>query len=173
MGTPRERTQLTASLTLGALLLGGCDGRALEDDLRMSIAGEETAVVVDLSCEACAAEVDVDVYFDPDAYLNPDDEVVLEQFRVDYELPGVDDVPYLAGVLEQLVRPEDQANFVVLVAGSAQREHVRDESPEDDVEGRATLTLAGYDSDDAQVFVEKELAIRFVHGSAALEEPAP
>ena len=173
MRTPRACAQLTVCLALGSFFTSACKGRALEEDLRMSIAGEEQAVSVDLSCEACAAEVVVDAYFDPDAYLNPDDEVVLEQFRVDYALEGVDDVPYLAGVLEQHVRPDDDASFTVLLAGSAQREHVGSESPDDDVEGRATLTLAGYDSDDEQVFVEQEIAIRFVHGSSVIEEPAP
>jgi len=173
MRTPHECAQLTFCLALGVLLESGCSSRPLEDDLRMSVTGQGQAVTVDLSCDACAAEVDVSAYFDPDAYLDPADEVVLQQFRVDYALDGVDQVPYLAGVLEQHVRPDDEASFVVSVAGSAQRAHVREASPDDDVEGRATLTLAGYDSDDQQAFVEADIAIRFVHASAAVEEPAP
>lgn len=139
----------------------------------MSIA-DQGQTVVDLSCESCQTSISVNVFFDPDAYVADEDEVVLEQYRVDYDLEALDDAPpFLAGVLEQHVRPDDDASFVINVAGSAQREHVREQSEGDDVEGRATLTLAGYDSDDQQVFVEQTIAIRFEHRSGGAEETAP
>jgi hypothetical protein len=171
MRTFQARAQLTAAV-LGVLLGSGC-GRTLEDDLRVSIAGEGRTVVVDLGCATCVPAVDVDVYFDPDAYLADDDEIVIEQYRVDYDLSGVGRVPYFAGVLELHVRADEDGSFVATLAGTAQREHVLQASPEDDVEGRATLTLAGYDSDDEQAFIETEIPIRFVHGRGAREGSEP
>jgi hypothetical protein len=172
MTTFQARAQLTGA-ALGVLLASGC-GRTLEEDLRISVAGEGRTVVVELGCAECVPAVDVDVYFDPDAYLAEDDEVVIEQYRVDYDLSGLTGrVPYFAGVLELHVRADEDGSFAATLAGTEQREHVLEQSPEDDVEGRATLTLAGYDSENEQAFIETEIPIRFVHGHGALEESTP
>jgi hypothetical protein len=165
---------MQACLSLGALVAGGCEGRSLEDDLRMTVTGDAAPVVVDLACDGCGTWVEVEVYFDPDAYVAEDDEVVIEQYRIDYELDRVDEQPpFLAGQTEQHVWADDRASFLLSLAGSAQIEHVREHSGGDAVEGRATLTVAGYDDQDEQVFVEKALAIRFEYGSGAEQESAP
>ena len=158
----------------GLALSFGCEGRKLADDLLVSVADQGEVLVVNLECEPCMPSVRVGMHFDPNAYLTDDDEIVIEQFRIDYDLAGVSrTVPYFAGVLQQSVRPMDDASFVVQVIGTAQRAHLLEVSPDDDVHGRATLTFAGYDSDDQQAIVETELAIRFAHSAVSDTGTAP
>ena len=157
-------------LVVGVLALGfagGCDSDAVEDTLRVRLDLGQP-LTVDTFCEGgCAGADELTVrieYPDYPAELQPRDEWVdFEQFRIDYALSTLDDeVPFFAGTSSVTVAPGDQASFSVTVAGSPQRAFVYDAIGGELAAGHATLTLAGYDWDNNQVFIERDFDIRFV-----------
>jgi hypothetical protein len=147
-------------------LLWGCSSSATEDLMKVTFAPYSTPVTVDTSCEnsGCADwnRVAVTVEFDSDSYVAEDTQVDLEQYRIEYDLSDIEDeVPYFASPLEVSVVPDETTTFYVYVAGQTQRDFVRKAAGGKPVHGLALLTLAGYDQQDEQVFLEKGFDIEF------------
>jgi hypothetical protein len=154
-----------------ALPVLGCDPEPIEDDLRLSLGTDGEPVTVPIGCESpCDGDARLDVELEyVDDFRTDDETFELVQYRVDYDLPGTDgDVPYFAGDRGLTLAPGDTASFSVKIAGDAQRQFLLQELGEDayGLEGRATLTLAGYDSLNAQVFIEGDFDVRFVDVAA-------
>jgi hypothetical protein len=144
----------------------GCDTTATEDQMVLTFAPYSTPVTVDVKCEngGCSGEerISAKVAFDPDTYVPEGTRVEFEQYRVEYDLADVEDeVPYFANPLDLVVLPEETTAFYVYAAGQTQRDFVREAVGLETVRGTALLTLAGYDNQDEQVFLEKEFDISF------------
>lgn len=122
------------------------------------------ALLVDTTCEVtCGGEDQISVLIDyPDRQYIEDEVIELVQYRVDYDVPLVPgEIPYFAGTLGVSLAPGNGTTLALTAAGSRQRDFVGERVGGDNVAGTATLTLAGYDWDDAQLLIEGEFDIRF------------
>jgi hypothetical protein len=150
-------------LTLILLCALGCDPEPVEEDLRVRFP-DASRVEVDVDCGGgCGGTSRLGVEIEYDAEFRPDDETVeLLQYRIDYELDGLDEQPpFFADEQGIALTPGDVVSFDVTPAGPAQREFVREQADGESVSGVATITFAGYDYDDAQIFIEADFPIRF------------
>ena len=122
------------------------------------------AVDVDTRCEngGCDSLEQVEASVSIDAHGHADAAIEILQYRVDYDLVGVaEQVPYYASETNLTVSADTAATLTVNAAGERQREWIIARFGFDQLQGTATLTLAGYDQDDNVKQAEAEFAIRF------------
>jgi hypothetical protein len=155
-------------------LLWGCDTGTLEDRLVLTFAPYSTPVNVDTDCGngGCGGQerIAATLGFDRDSYVAEDTRVQFEQYRVEYDLPDIEpDVPYFASPLDLVVTPAETTTFYFYAAGQTQRDFVREAAGGEPAQGTARLTLAGYDDQDEQVFLEKGFDISFADFRASAE----
>ena len=151
----------------------GCGSDSAAERLVLALGDGGGVLLVDTTCEAtCGGDDQIAVRIDyPDRQYVDDEVIELTQYRVDYDVrlvPG--DIQYFAGMLGVSLAPGSGTTVTLTVAGTEQRKYVREHIDDEIVAGTATLMLAGYDWDNAQVFVEREFDIRF--GDLALGDTA-
>jgi len=119
---------------------------------------------VDTRCDngGCEGPVQLEVQVSVEAKDHPNAAFEILQYRVDYDLSGVEEqVPYFAGVTSLNVSADTPATLNVHAAGERQREWVLSRYGYDSIDGTATLTLAGYDQDDKVITSEAPFDIQF------------
>lgn len=144
-----------------------CDATPVDDDLVLT---PEPGASVDVGCgQACDEDGHVSVrleYLDRDRPMS--DAFELAQYRVDYSGPALSErVPFFASELTSTLHPGETQAFTLPVAGTAQREAMRElvrQSAEGIVAATATLTFAGRGPDDERIFIETDLPIFFHDG---------
>lgn len=107
-------------------------------------------------------QLDATLTFDQQAFVSGTAQVEILQYRVDYALNGLtDQPPYYAGRTDVLCDVGASQDFNVRAAGQAQRDWVYARYLGQQVDGHATLTLAGYDELNNQVEVSADFDISF------------
>lgn len=162
---------LCTVLSLTALSSAGCEPAPTSELLRITFGSGEFAppVEADTLCAngGCDGfeQLEAQLEFDSDgAFISGDAYVEIAQYRVDYDLAGVDDEdqpPYYANETSVLCDVDETVTFNVLTVGQVQREFVRSRFGTQAIDGTGTLTLAGYDHRNAIVQVEASFAISF------------
>lgn len=162
--------KLVCCLIPTLLVTAACGPSATEDALAITFGSGAGAppVQVDVDClnggcesiEELAGEL---TYSDEEATA-VDAEVEILQYRIDYALaaPHDDvDLPYFAGHVALTVKVGETVGFNVVAAGEKQRQFILARYPDDQLRGTATLTLAGYDQQNEQVFPRADFDIYF------------
>ena len=159
-----------AIIILSFIAAAGCDATAADERVTVTPTAVGTATTIQTTCgDACEQDgvLDLDLAYADDYF--PQDEVVeLLQYRVDYYLDGFDTrVPYFAGRMQLKLEPGAETSVSLPIAGAAQRALVRQNAGKRTIYGTAEITLAGYDWDNKQVYLEFETPVRFVAGDTA------
>jgi hypothetical protein len=151
-----------------AVVLGmiACDSDAVDNKLGVTLVPYSTPVKVDTFCDngGCVGKKELtgDVSFNTNSYVAEGTTVEFQQYRVDYVLTDIaKEVPFFAAPIEFSVSPKQTGNFTILAAGRAQRTFVYKAVGTKRIEGKATLTMAGYDNHEKQVFIDKQFDISF------------
>jgi len=154
-----------------ALGVTGCQPSETSDQLRISFGTGEFAppVEADTLCSngGCDGFEQVEAQLDFDSggsFTSSDAYVEILQYRVDYDLAGVDDEeqpPFYANETSVICNIDEPATFNVLTVGQTQRDYVRSHFGTEQIDGTATLTLAGYDHRNGVVQVDANFAISF------------
>lgn len=154
--------QMLASRIPFIALLIPCFGCAEDAKLSIEINGGQP-VEVDTRCDngGCDEPVHVEALLSIKGDDHPNATVEIFQYRVVYDLSGVEDVPYHAATTNLDVSVTAPATLTAVAASERQRAWVLSEVGYDRVEGTATLELAGYDQDDEVVLAEAEFEILF------------
>lgn len=146
-------------------LLLGCDDASVKGNLALSArpSGGAELRVDDVCDPECAGSDKVDLHI---SYRSTGSvqqhKVELVQYRVDYALTGVAGaVPFYGGRSSFEVAPGEDKVQSLVVVGSVQRDFVRSAVGGAAVTGTATLTLAGYDHDNHQIFLDTSFVVRF------------
>lgn len=156
-----------------AAALGGCDPVPIEERLEVRVLGDQPTVI-DVSCGAdrCLSHgatlgIEYGETYDPDEYVE------FEQYRVDFELDSGEDLPFFAARHSFELRPGEGTMRTFILAGPAQLEAVAPDAFDRPVTGRATIALAGYAYDNAQVFVyaDVDIELRDVADPGGPDEP--
>lgn len=152
------------ALGLGLLAAAGCSSDSAADRLRFNLNTGGGPVQVDTVCGGVCGggdQLEVGIGYASEG-ARGDETIELHQYRVDYhEVRFVGEVPFFAGTLSVAIGPGENRTAVLTVAGTAQRNHIRDAIGGDPVSGTATLTFAGYDWDGEQFTAESVFDIRF------------
>lgn len=156
------------------LVSAACGPESSADRLELSIDPGEGAVSVDTRCRVDCSDGKLGIGISyPDSNYRVDDQIVLLQYRVDYDVPGVKgEIPFFASPLELTLAPNDVEIMQLAVAGSEQRAFVRKALGDKTVLGTATLQFAGYDWSDDRVFLDTRFSVRFGAGDGASPEPS-
>jgi len=157
-------------LALGVLMLG-CDAKSTADRLQLTLGAEGGPVSVDTTCaETCGGndQLALHVAYSDDLYP-PQETIELLQYRIDYDLRGASKVklPFFAGKTRITLIPGGSADVSLAAAGSAQRALALENHPTETLAGTATLSVAGYDWDNAEVVVTATFDIEFSDLGAA------
>ena len=157
----RRGIHVHASLVLA---LAGCGAPSTADWLTLRFVTEGGPFAIDTLCDNGGCEADsalwASVAYDEAGGVVPDASVELLQYRVDYVVEGLaEPVPYLAGGLAVRVLAGAETSFALVLAAYRQREHLLEHLGQEAVEGRASVTLEGYDAGDLLVRLRAELAI--------------
>lgn len=133
----------------GSLLavLVGCEPVRTADYLQITFGGPAQ---VDVACANGGCEtldtVAVTVTWTEDPLFLADDTIEIAQYRIDYVVPGIEEIPFYAGYTTQYLTPGATVTFDVPVVGGTQRELLGDAiGAGETVTGSATLTLGGWD----------------------------
>lgn len=147
------------------LLLLACDEDSVDANLSLTAdANGGTLLRVD---DVCAPECAGDLMINSHLSYHSTGSVQLVkveivQYRVDYALPGAaSDVPFYGGKTSFEIMPGETKVQSLVAVGSAQRDFVRRATGGAPVGGTGKLTLAGYDEDNHQVFIETGFEVRF------------
>lgn len=127
---------------------GGCEVAPVTDYLQVDF---PSAIEVDDNCRDGGCEeaeaLDVEVTWKDDGTYVDDSEVVIHEYRIDYESPDLDEeIPYFAGYTEQHVAVGETAEFSIPPLGNVQRQLFEDLIPSQEIytiTGR--VTFAGWD----------------------------
>jgi hypothetical protein len=140
----------------------GCGSPSVADDLTLTV-DANGELNVDTACRpSCGGDDSVSGVISYESDTRPEgDTVDFKQYKVDYTLHGIADVPYFAGRSDLPLRPGASESFTLQVVGSAQRQFVRKAMKGKPVSGTAKLQFAGYDFDNKQVFIDTEFDISF------------
>lgn len=153
--------RITVSLALFAF---GCSG-AVELDVGLASGASGAPVQVDTRCDngGCESGDRVDLVVGIRNDDQPAATVEVQQYRVSYDLPDVapEVVPYFAAELEVSIVAGSPATLSVKAVGQRQREWILSRAGYDQIDGTATVTLAGYDQDDEVVEAQVDFAIAF------------
>jgi hypothetical protein len=161
------------SLALGVLMLG-CDAKSTADRLQLTLGAEGGPVTVDTSCaKTCGGndQLALHVAYSDDLYP-PQETIEFLQYRIDYDLydrRGGSKVklPFFAGKTRLTLIPGGSADVSLAAAGSAQRALALEKHAKETLAGTATLRVAGYDWDNAEVVVTATFDIEFSDLGAA------
>jgi len=155
---------------LVAILALACEPPPTEELLAITFGAGAKAppVELDVDCEdgGCMGlvELEVQLTFETHEYSTIEAMVKIVQYRVDYHVGAPYDdleVPYFSGNTSVALAIGDTTSFNIVVAGDTQREFLRPRIGERQAEGRATLTLAGYDHNDELVMPAADFDIFF------------
>ena len=160
-------TALTARSALTSLFVfsafAACSDPSSAGRLELSLENAETAVVIDTGCAAACDRVPLGLsVMYPMETFPPQDTIDLLQYKIEYDLGDrVSAVPYFAGTTTLALKPGDTEPLQLTAAGAAQRSAVERAQGGQEITGNATVTVAGYDWDDRQVFVSLRFGVRF------------
>jgi len=170
-----QRRHLSATLTAGSLLVTGTshddhikiflksgDATKLEARVNHTTTEFNTGDISEIRIYARGGDDTVSGVISYESDTRPEgDTVDFKQYKVDYTLHGIADVPYFAGRSDLPLKPGASESFTLQVVGSAQRQFVRKAMKGKPVSGTAKLQFAGYDFDNKQVFIDTEFDISF------------
>ena len=146
------------------LLLSGCGGSPVQDDLSIHIAQEQlplriSTLCADATCEALQ-QLHAEIRYA--AGLAQTEVVELDQYRVDYELDGVKGtVPFFAARKKLSLSPGASAQLILAVSGQSQRSFLIKQVGHATVSGSGQITFAGYDHDNGQVLLKTQFELEF------------
>jgi hypothetical protein len=146
---------------LGALaLVVGCADRT--EFTTIEFKGGVPAVV-NTSCGGgeCAIPIEAALVMQSSESLPEDASIEAKQYRVDYELAGMEPPPFFADELDLVVVKGSSQAFTMSPAGETQRSYVIDRIKGDSVSGQATVTVAGWDDLNNTVEVTAVFDITF------------
>lgn len=161
------------ALFLTALLAAGCEPPPTSELLYITFGSGELAppVEVDTLCDngGCDGleQLEAELHFQDHDLLNPDAQVEILQYQVQYDLFAFDEeaegeaLPFYANLTSVRVDLGESTAFNVRAAGERQRDWVRSRFGSDQVDGVGTLTLAGFDHRNEVVQVDVEFDIAF------------
>jgi len=152
-----------AAITVSVLLFG-CDGAPSPADSIETDVSQET-IAVDTYCGngGCEAvpSATVTLTLDASASLPENDAVHFLQYRVDYALSAVDDIPYFAGETDIALEGTQTVSVSFPIAGNRQREHIFNAVGGKRISGTAQVTLEGYDEKDQLVDIAFSTTVIF------------
>ena len=155
-------------IILTSVCIFGCDPSPVEEDLSFA-ALDSTQLEIDVTCVGeCQSDSTVPFVVDYEQRgQDPSATVEFKQYRVDYKLDGVKGpVPYFADKIQDgEVGPGGSLPLLLTMVGSTQRKYVATHAQKGEASGTATVTLAGYDFLDSQVFITAVMKIHFVQGT--------
>jgi hypothetical protein len=156
----------------------GCGSPSVEDDLTVTVDDTAGALKIDTNCDSsCGGDTDVGVvisYDNPNNTRTSKETVELEQYRVDYSLIGLHNVPFFAADISGnhiALSPGASENITVPVVGQAQRDFVRKAAGGKAISGTATLKFAGYDFNNKQLFIDTDFNVSLDDFAGAHDGP--
>lgn len=129
---------------VGAIALAGCADRTEFTTIEF-IGG--VPAIVNTSCGGgeCAIPIDAALVMESSESLPEDASIEAKQYRIDYQLAGIEPPPFFAEELDLVVIKGSSQAFRMLPAGETQRSYVIDRLKGESVSGQATVTVAGWD----------------------------
>jgi hypothetical protein len=159
----RSHTVRGYRLSLAALLaLSACGASPVQDKLSLEISSSQlplqlSTLCADTTCKTLQ-RLPVQLLYAPG--LAKTEQVEFAQYRVDYTLDGVKGkVPYYAAAKQLVLTPGESASLSLDVFGEAQRSFMLKAVGHGMASGIAKITFAGYDHDNAQIFVEAQFEV--------------
>jgi len=155
---------------VSALTATGCQSPDTSSMLSITYGSGEFAppVEVDTNCDdgGCDGleQLQATLNFDQQGFVSGTAQVEILQYKVEYglyDLAADNQPPYYAGVTTVVVNINDSVDFNVRAAGSNQRDWIRARYGDRQLDGTATLTLAGYDQLNQVVQVSSDFDISF------------
>lgn len=173
MSIVRSR-RVVGAVAVGSLLSASCSVSAAGPlSLTAKLPSGDSLQIDERCVPACAGDEKVEVvvkHTTSGAVQHVD--VDLVQYRVDYAVDGVT-VPFYGGKIGLPVAPGQERVMSLVVVGAAQRSAVWQAAASAPVTGSATLTIAGYDGNNEQIFLATTFAVRFgaIAASGAADAP--
>lgn len=145
-----------------ALLALGCSAPPTEELVTMTVAG---TAKVDVLCVTGGCDtapwVEATLVFNEKLGVPLTATYKVEQYRVDYVVPGYENIPFFADVSNTPVAYRETVTFSANVAGDTQRDFFVDSVGSDPLHGVATLTTAGRDWRGVLTQMTAEFPIEF------------